>query len=285
MLLRLTRVRLRTEWLLLLCLAFLIVLYIWFCGLDMRTTSLGTFEQFEEKYGAMFRDGLSRDEAERMTTGFALKDPIKEGTGIREAYEAILRKLRGFAYSRLLMGAENCAFLLMGALAVLYLCPQFGKRRAAQWLSAGYGWGQVFLSMTLTYYACAVLLWLISSSILLGLYRISFSPEERGFFRTTQLSWLCNVLFSAALAYLSAFLLRRPLPTYLAALAVWFLLRVESPALSASPVVIMGSGEIIKSWDPGMDAGSLAAGNWITLGFLAAVVILSWLSFQKRGLN
>ena len=61
MLLRLTRVRLRTEWLLLLCLAFLIVLYIWFCRLDLRATALGTFPQFEESYGAMFRNGLDRD--------------------------------------------------------------------------------------------------------------------------------------------------------------------------------------------------------------------------------
>ena len=189
MVFRLARARLRTEWFPLLCLALLIVLYIWFCRLDLRATDLGTFPQFEESYGAMFRNGLDRDDAEKLATSYAMKEPIKEGTGIREAYEELLRDQRGFVYSRLLIGAENCPFYPMGALAVLFLCPQFGKRRAAQWLSAGYSRGHVFLSMTLTYFACAVLLWLISSRILLGLSRISFSPEERGFFLTTQLGW------------------------------------------------------------------------------------------------
>ena len=39
----------------------------------------------------------------------------------------------------------------------------------------------------------------------------------------------------------------------------------------------------MQSLEPGLDLHPLILGNWITLGFLAAVLIVSWLSFRKRG--
>ncbi len=270
---RLTRFRLKAEWLLLIFVLILMVLYTWFCGLDVRGTSVGSFEMFSHKYSGI---------DPRMLAKSLGLDAAPEGADMWEIYHAALRDLRGFAYSRILMGAENCAMLLMDALAVLLLCSLFQKRRLGQFLAAGCSRGQVFLSLTLTYFCCVAALWLAASVYLLSRYHIAFAPEEQAFFRVTQLSWLCSAMFSGSLAYLSAFLLRRPLPAFLAALGVWFILRLTAPDLSVLPVIILGSG-VIKSWDPGMDTSSLAAGNWITLGVFALCVLLAWFSFRKRG--
>ena len=273
--LRLTRVRLKAEWLSLILAAILVILYVWFCGLNNRGLTLGSYAIFEHTYGSVSPSALAKS--------LDMEIP-PEGATLQEIYETALQAKRGFLYSRILMSAEDMTFLVLDALAVLLLCTLFRKRRIGQWLSAGCGRGRAFLSLTLSYYVVALLMWLAASRFLLGRYHIAFAPEEGEFFRTTQLAWLCNILFNASLAYLSALLLGRTLPAFFAALGVWILLRAASPPLSASPAVILGSGKIL-SWDPGMDLRSLIAGNWITLGFLILVFIAAWLSFRKRGFN
>ena len=273
MLLRLTRSRLKAEWVMLIGTAILIILYVWFCGLNNRGLTLGSYEMFVHTYGSVSPKTLA--------LSLDMEEP-PEDADLYALYEAALLAKRGFLYSRILMSAEDMTFLVLDALAVLLLCTLFQKRRLSQWLSAGYSRGQVFLSITLFFFACAFLMWLAASLYLLSRYHIAFAPEEGAFFRVTQLAWICNVMFNASLAFLSALLLRRPLPAFLAALGAWILLRVLSPDLSISPAVILGSGKIL-SWDPGMDTSSLAAGNWITLGFLLVVLTVTWLIFRKRG--
>lgn len=287
MFLRIIRIRIKSEWLALICLFLLVILYIWFCGLDIRSMPLGSYKLFEEKYSEVLKDGYTDHAAEIIANSLALDKPI-EGASLRELYAAALTAQSGFSYSRLLMGAEKCSLLLMGALAMLFLCPFFTNRRVGQFLAAGYSRGQVFLSLTATYFACAVLMWLIASTYLLNRYHIDFSSEDRGFFITTQLAWLCNILFNAALAYLAAFLLQKPIPTFFVALGVWILLlipRIRSQDPSIIPVSLMGSGDLIKTWEPGMDTSTLVAGNWITLGFLIVAVAAAWLNFRKRGIK
>ena len=271
MLYRFTRTRLKAEWLLLVCAAGVILLYTWLGGFNARGQQTGSYAMFAFVY-----DDYSPGSAAK-----ALEVDVPKGADMRAVYEALRAKTRGERYACILRDAENASFPMLDILAALLVSTLFRKRRMGQFLSAGYSRGQIFLSAALVYFAFAVLLWVIGAHFLLARFGISFAPEERAFFRTTQTAWFCSVLFGASLAFLFAMLLCRPVPAFLAAFGVWILLRRISPPLSISPAVILGPEKAVSSWDPGMDISSLTAGNWIAAAFFAAVLLAAWLRFRK----
>lgn len=273
--LRITHVRLRAEWLMLIIALALLVLYTWYCGVDIRSaTSMYSYEQFEFTYHVM--DPIRVAEIYELDIS-----SLPARADLRDVYDAVILAYRGFLYARILNSAGFFTFLALGGMAAVMVTMAFHKKRIGQFLSAGYSRWQVFLSLTLTYFVFAVLLWGVASFCQLTRYHISFAPEERDFFRTTQLAWLCNILCNAALAYLFAMLLQRPVIAFGAALgARYVLLYALDPGIS--PLVLVKTKEAMESWEPGLDLGPLILGNWITLGFLAAVLIVSWLSFRKR---
>jgi hypothetical protein len=276
MTLRLTHIRLRAEWIMLIIALALLILYTWYCGTDIRAASqLYSYEQFEFVYHVM--NPIQVAESYDLDVS-----KLPERADLRDVYNAAVRAHRGWLYALILNSAEYFTFPALNGMAVVLLCMTFRKRRIGQFLSAGYSRLQVFLSLTLPYFAFAVLLWLLASFCQLSRYHISFSPEEGYFFRTTQLTWLCNILFNAALAYLFAMLLRRPAISFVAAMGVRILLLILTRNWSASPLTIIQTESIGPSWDPGMDLSPLITGNWITLGFLTAVLAVVWLSFRKR---
>lgn len=279
MLLRLTHVRLRAEWIMVIIALALLILYIWYCGMDIRSaTNVYSYEQFEFAYHAM--------DPMQVADVYALDvRNLPEKADMRDIYNAIILANRGWLYCLILTSAELFTFPALNGMAVLMICMTFRKRRIGQFLSAGFSRLQVFLSLTLVYFGFALLLWLAASAYQLTRYHISFAPEEMYFFRITQLTWLCNILFNAALAYLFAMLLRRPLISFAAAMGARLLLLYLTKDLRASPLTIIVIGNTRPSWDPGMDLNPLITGNWITLGCLAAVLIAAWLSFRKRGFD
>ena len=274
--LSITHARLRAEWLMAVIALALMVLYTWYCGVDIRSaTSMYSYEQFEFTYHSM--DPIRVAEIYELDVA-----SLPARADLMDVYNAVLLAYRGFIYARILNSAGFFTFLALGGMAAVMVSMVFHKKRIGQFLSAGYSRLQVFLSITLAYFAFAVLLWGVASFCQLTRYHISFAPEERGFFRTTQLAWLCNILCNAALAYLFAMLLRRPVIAFAAALGVRFVLLFSLDSYY-SPLVLIKTKEAMQSLEPGLDLHPLILGNWITLGFLAAVLIVSWLSFRKRG--
>lgn len=265
MLFRILRVRLRAEWLLMLIALALMLLYPWFCGSSIRDgTDLYSYSQFEYRYMANLSSyneltGIGHNTVDpiRVAQSYGL-DPrdLPEKADLRDVYEAVIRARGDFLYSRILIDAVLFGFPILDGLAMLLLCPLFRKQHLGQFLSAGYSRKQVWLSFTLLYFACAVVMWLLASLFQLGRFHIAFQAP--------QLAWLAYLLFSAALAYLSALLLRWPIVAFFASLAVWALLLLGIRSLAAFPVLVVIALAIL-------------------VVVFAVIWPVTWLHFRKRG--
>lgn len=265
MVFRLTRVRIKAEWLLMIIALVLLILYIRFCSADIRnSTDLYSYTQFEYRYTANLSSydelsGVGKSSADPVMVARAYGiDPreLPEKADLRDIYDLVIRNNWNYLYKLIMSSGVLFAFPVLDGLAMLLLCPLFRKRRIGQYLSAGFSRKQVFLSFTLLYFGCAVVMWLLGSFFQLARFRIPF-----GAFLGDQLVWLCAVLFGAALAYLAAVLLRRPIVAFFASLAVWIPLLFCFRGLLPLPLAAVG----------------------FTLAFLAAVLAVSWLHFRKRG--
>ena len=261
MVFRLTRARLKAEWLLLLITLVLLIAYISFCASDIRSgTDLFSYNQFDYRYhknmNAYSESGFANVEADPVSIAIANGvDPrdLPEKADLHDVYEAAVRVNRDNLYERIHGAGMLGAFPFLDGMAMLLLCPLFRKHRIGQYLSAGYSRRQVFLSISLTYFAFAVLMWGLASLIWLTRFHIPF-----GAFWENQLAWLGFTLLCGALAYLAAMLLPRPAVAFFASLGVWILLLLCI--------------KYISGW------AALAAG----LVILAAVIVLPWRQFRKR---
>ncbi len=263
--LRITRARIKAEWLLMIIALVLLILYIRLCSADIRNfTDLYSYTQFEYRYTANLSsydelNGVAKFSADPMAVARAYGiDPrdLPEEADLRDIYDMALRKNRNDLYQRISDSGILFAFPVLDGIAMLLLCPLFRKRRIGQFLSAGYSRREVFLSVTLLYFGCAVLMWLLGSFFQLTRFHIPF-----GAFPKDQLVWLCIVLCSAALAYLAALFLRRPIVAFFASLAVWIPLLFCLRGLFSLPLVAIS----------------------VALVFLIAVFAVSWRHFRKRG--
>ena len=277
--LRFTLFRLRAEWpRILLALVCAAVFYLW-AGWS-NTAPAAKFPYFETLYGKS-DPAAAAEELELEELG--------EGATLREVFDAFILSRRDMLYAQVMDGSDfTGTFPCVCALSVLLLSGLFRRRRVGAWLRAGYGRGRVFLSLTLLYYGCVALAWLLASGLAMSAYRVAFTPEEQGFYRTTRLAWFLSFLFRASILYLAALLLRRPVPAIGAGLGVCLILMLLKPALPCLPLRVVpevqswapGSG-----WGPGADLRNLVLGNWIALGTFVASVAVGWLSFRKRGLE
>ena len=279
MFLRLSRYRLKTEWLrLLLGLAFAVILFSWYGALNIVSDTFHSEKSFAPTYYDMSR--------ERLAANLDMEIPEEAWADLTTAYRTILRYYRGFIYSRLVMSINDPVdMLVVNALGVLLLTGLFRKKRLGPPLAAGYSRRRLFLSLTGVYFACVVVVWCVSAAYLLNRYCIEFAPEEREFFRVTQLTWFCAFLWNATVAYLASMLLRRPLPAFLAGVAVYFLCMsfVREPHIL--PAFIIGTGVTVKTWDPGVDLWPLLRTDIIAAAFFVIAVPAAWLSFRKRGME
>ena len=262
MIFHLSRARLRAEWLLLLFALVLLVAYVSFCGTGIRDgTNLYAYSQFDyyhnKNMNAYSESGFQTVQADpvrvAMSYGIDPRD-LPEKADLHDVYDLVILAKRDMLYDNIFTDGMLCAFPILDGLAMLLLCPLFRKRRIGQYLSAGYSRRQVFASFTLTYFAFAVLMWGLASLVWLPRYHIPF-----GAFWVNQLAWLGFTLLCAALAYLAALMLPRPAVAFFASLGVMILLLLCVKFVS----------------------------KWIIIGavpvLLAAVLILPWRSFRKRG--
>ena len=261
MVFRLTCARLKAERLLLLFALVLLIAYISFCASDIRAfTDLYSYNQFDYRYhknmNAYSESGFANVEVDPISIAIANGvDPrdLPEKADLHDVYEAVIRENRDFLYDYIQGAGALGAFPFLDGMAMLLLCPLFRKHRIGQYLSAGYSRRQVFLSITLTYFAFAVLMWGLASLIWLTRFHIPF-----GAFWENQLAWLGFTLLCGALAYLAAMLLPRPAVAFFASLGVWILLLLCI--------------KYISGW------AALVAG----LVILAAVIVFPWRQFRER---
>ena len=81
-------------------------------------------------------------------------------------------------------------------------------------------------------------------------------------------------------------LLRRPLPAFAAALALWFILgniTVRTPNML--PSYIIDNSENVKPLLPGIDLWPLLRTDIVAAGSFVISILVSWLAFRKRGLE
>ena len=276
MFLRLSRYRLKTEWLrLLLGLAFAVILFSWYGALNIVSDTFHSEKSFAPTYYDMSR--------ERLAANLDMEIPEEAWADLTTAYRTILRYYRGFIYSRLVMSINDPVdMLVVNALGVLLLTGLFRKKRLGPPLAAGYSRRRLFLSLTGVYFACVVVVWCVSTAYLLNRYCIEFAPEEQEFFRVTQLTWFCAFLWHASVAYLFAMLLRSPLPAFAATAAVWLILGLSTadiPNVLPSCVI---QNLAIPNWEPGPDLWPLLRTDIVAAGFFVLAVLIAWLAFRKR---
>ena len=278
MFLRLIRFRFRTEWLrILLGLVFAVILFCWSGKINIISPQVRSFSNYVSYYQTTSRNAAQ---------SAGMPDPKPEANSdLRAGYEQLLRNNRGFIHSVLVMSVNGpIPTLIVNALAVLFLTGLFQKQQLSMSLAAGYSRVRIFLSLTAGYFLAVILVWAISSAYLLDRYMIEFPPEDRCFFLATRLTWFCAFLWHASIAYLLSMLLRRPLPAFLSALVLWFILsRIIAQAPNILPAFIISDGYDIPDLLPGYDIGPLLRTDVIAAGFFLLTLIIGWFSFRKRG--
>ena len=272
---RLIRYRLKTEWLrLLLGLVFAVILFSWYGAANITSERIHSFNSYVAYY-----QRETQEEANHK--GLLNPDPVAR-SDLRESYEMLLRDHRGFIYFRLVMSVNDpVPILVANALAVLLLTGLFAKKRLGTPIVAGFSRGRMFFSVTAVYFASIFLVWAISSVFLLNRYCVEFSEEEQEFFLVTQLTWFCAFLWKAAVAYLAAMLIRKPLPAFILAFAISMIL-MYYPEPNVLPSWIIGSTMDVKSLDPGIDLQPLLRTDIVAAGFFVLVILIAWLAFRKR---
>ena len=277
---RLTRYRLKAEWLrILLGVVFGTILLSWISSQNIVDERLRSFDGYVNYY-------QSQSRREARSKGLRDPDPANRSDQ-KEGYELLLRENRGYLYAVLIeMVNDWVPPLTVIPLAVLFLTGLFQKKRLGPMLTAGFSRGRVFLSLTGAYFVCIALVWGLSAAWLLNRYRIAYAPEEQVFFRVTLLTWFCAFLWHGTIAYLTAMLLRRPLPAFAAALALWFILgniTVRTPNML--PSYIIDNSENVKPLLPGIDLWPLLRTDIVAAGSFVISILVSWLAFRKRGLE
>ena len=278
MFLRLTRYRLRAEWLHILLGVFLAAVFFAYSGY-LNVPKIGNFHQFVATYSRMSPELMAR------SLGLDISE-LKPS--LEENYVLLLQKYRGLFYHHILEGTETIGALpVLTALSVLFLTGPLRKKRLGPVLAAGYSRKRVFLSLTLVYYASVVLIWFLSQLVLLHGFSIRFSPEEKHFSAITRLAWFCSFLFRASVFYLAAFLLGKPLASALAGIGACILFGRLKTVLTVLPVNIVPKGPFPKgpTWEPGADLSAVETGIGIVPGVLILSVLIAWLGFRKRGLE
>ena len=271
---RLTRYRLKTEWLRLLAgLALGVILFSWYGSANVVNERLHSFNSFVKSSG-----NSSWSEEDRSDPEPGPKEDLEA------QYAVLLRESRDYLIGLLVTAVNDWTPPLTAIpLAVLFLSGLFRNKRVGPMLAAGFSRGRVFLSLTGAYFGCILLIWVVSSAYLLDRYRIEYAPEEQVFFRVTLLTWFCAYLWHASIAYLAAMLLRRPLPAFAAALVLWLILgysTVRTPNVLPSYIIDNNAGN--RPLLPETDLWPMLRTDIVAAGFFAASLLGGWLSFRRR---
>lgn len=268
--LRLSRYRFRTEGLAVI-LALVIAAAVYYWAGATNPPQISTYDEFEARYASLNRTKLSQ----------ALGIPEDElGSTLEETYSLFIKNSRGYFYVRVIFGTYIANYLIPCALSMVLLCRLFARRRVSSWLCAGLSRARVYFSLTLVYYVCTALVWLVAVSFILKHFSLRYTGNELPFFYTTQFSWFSSYLSCTAIAYMAAFLLRGPLPSALAGVGAWVILLLFR---SAIPYIPLNTIPSVFSWEPGADLTNLIVTNYVAVGVFILSLPVGWLSFRIRG--
>lgn len=273
MFVRAARYYLRNQWLIIAVVVFLILLYTVVC-LTGRDTMPISYEDVETMYGEF------ADEEGRLPDR-AQVPPGLRGLSVQEAYAQLLESHSAQVLTITLLGECWITPVLTGVLALLLISRPRKKHRLEPPGEAGYGRGTVFLFLAVMYFGLMLLIWLIAVPFLLGKYPIAISPLEQVWFRELKLTLLLSLLFSAALAFFFAFLLRRLLLAFLAPLVLWYLL-IPFSSIVPLPILPLSSITSADQWEMGMDVRFLVVRCCVTAVTLAAAVAGGWQLFRRQ---
>ena len=271
--------RLRTEWsCILLCLFFASVFLIWSGWVNPPPS--GRYQFFVQQYSSYKPE----------TAANALDMDVSELEDMQKAYQLFMQRNRGVFYTNIISGTEIYAgWPITYALAIMLLSNLFTKRRVSRWLSSGCSRVRAFFSMTLVFYLSVLFVWLCSSHILLTLFQIRFSSEEKNIFIIIQIAWFFAFLFRSSIAYMSVFLLRRPLPVALVTLGTCIGLRVLKAHISFIPLRVIpletpgGPNEWFSAFCDNLQP--VITGNIIVIVFFCLALTISWLVFRRMGVE
>ena len=275
---RVARYYLRSEWIRVAAAVFALFLYALLMVNDSRIAPM-TYDAFVTQYCSTNKFSYSSD--------YLLDDLAKRyripreelGESFADAYPVFyVRHFHEFV-------GYTCGFtayfapVLAGAAAMLYLCILFRKRRLGPLLAAGCRRGAIYLFLTILYFALFLLVWAVAVPFLLSRYRIlPLTEEQEACLKLIKPSVLLSLLFGAAAGHFFAFLLRRPLPAFAAALALWFLVFGLSGQRFPVPVAWITS---LLEWNAETPTGPLIAQGCVTAAAVLAAVIGGWFCFRR----
>ena len=273
MFVRAAKYYLRSQWLKIVVVVFIILLYSVVC-LAGRDTMPVSYADVETMYGEYV-------DAEGRLADRAQVPPGLRGLSIQEAHAQLLERHTAQVLSITMLGEYWITPVLTGILALLLICRPRKKRRLVPPSEVGYGRGTVYLFLAALYFGLMLLIWVIAVPFLLGKYPITLSSLEPVWYRELKLSLLLSLLFGAALAFFFAILLRKPFLGFLAPLVIWYLLMPLSNVVPL-PILPLSSIASAEQWEGGMDVRFLVIRCCETAVTLAAAIAGGW-QFFKRG--
>ncbi len=272
MLLRYLRYYLRTEWFKVLALVLALLLYAFVCLNDTAIRPMG-YEEFEAEYGEY---AYSMDKLADVTRF----DREYLGNSLQDAYTWIVSWRLGNYLRSMLPAANILVPFLTAGLASALLCAVFRKRRLGQAIAAGYSRQVVYLFLTVLYYAALLAVWVVAAPYLFSRYPTS---EGLGAF---SLILLLGILFSGAVSFFFAFLLRRPIPVFLASIVLWFpldLIKGVIPLPAALFHLAIRWNELMLQGDDREAVIMIITECCVTGAAVIASMVGSWLCFRRRG--
>ena len=256
--------RLKTEWWKLFVLLAFALFYLWSITSQIPSVK---YENFMRDYGDVTAN----------TAASALG--VDGGSDMEEVYERYIAENREFFYTKPIDNSVAAVILMGLFLSVLLLCSLFGNRAVSAYLQSGGSRGSLFLSLTISYYLSAIVIWLIVTSLARFNYSVEFTAEEQSYFLTTYISWLLMVLATVSIPFLAAFIFHHTLPTVLVSLGGTVLLHSVLPK-HIFPTGVMSQNEY---WRFDADMSLLIRADIIAIGMIIAAVIVSCVCFKKRG--
>ena len=267
---RAAKAYLRMEWIRAAAAVFAILLYVVLMVNNTRTMPM-TYETFMAQYGRHLT-------VEKLAKWVQI--PQEElGGSFAEAYP-VIREQHFQRFVRNTCGLVlYFAPVVAGVLAALFPCAIFRKRRLGPLLAAGCGRGAVYLFLTVLYFAFFLLLWFAAVPLALSCYRIvPLTAGQQACLRLIRPSVLFSLLFAAAAGHFFAFLLRRPFPAALAAVALWFLVFF----LSGQRVPVHTAFVLsLTEWNAAASPGPLVLQGCVTAAAVAAAVVGGWFCFRR----
>ena len=272
MLLRFARYYLKTEWIKVLIPVLALLIYAFVC-LNDTTIRPMRYEEFEAEYGqyAYSLDKLA--DVTRFSREYL-------GNSFEDAYDWIISWRLSRYLQILLPAAAVLAPFLTAGLAAAFLCTVFRKRRLGQAIAAGYSRRVIYLFLTVLYYAVLLAVWAVAAP-----YLFSHYPEHNAW-GMVSLFVLLGLLFGGAVSFFLAFLLRRPIPAFLASVALWFAVNLLSGVVLL-PTAVFNSArrwnDLMLQGDTRKVAVMVIAECCVTGATVAASVVGSWFCFRRQG--